>query len=297
MQADRLGVCYMHEFETKAFGKINLGLDVTGRREDGYHLVKMVMQTVRLYDRLTFRRIGGSDIVIESNLPYLPVNSNNLVYKAVQLLREEYGIKGGIRIKLDKRIPVAAGMAGGSADAAAALKALNKIYRLEIDGTKMAELGLKLGADVPFCLMGGTALAEGIGEILTPLPKVPPAKVLLVKPPISISTATVYTGLDSVVNPVHPDIDAVIDAIRTKSLTGICACMGNILEPVSAGDHPVILSIKERMKELGAEGAMMSGSGPTVFGIFTDRKAAEHAFCEFKGGEYARNTFLTDFTG
>lgn len=285
----------MREFEIKANGKINLGLDVVGRREDGYHLVRMVMQTVRLYDRLRMFSTGNGVISIESNLRYLPNNENNLVYKAIDLVRNEYGITDGMKVKLEKRIPVAAGMAGGSADCAAALKAMNRMYKLDMSNERLCELGLKLGADVPYCIMGGTALAEGIGEKLTPISKVPAARVLLVKPNINISTKVVYERIDSQENIAHPDIDAIISSIDKADIAGLCANMGNVLETVSCGDYPVINRIKDRMRELGAIGAMMSGSGPTVFGIFTDKAAAEHAFYEFKGGEFGRNTFLTGF--
>ena len=285
----------MREYEIKAGGKINLGLDVVGRREDGYHLVRMVMQTVRLCDRLEFRSTAGPAITIESNLQYLPVNENNLIYKAIELIRKEYNITDGMRVRVDKRIPVAAGMAGGSADAAATLKAMNRMYDLDISRKRLSELGLTLGADVPYCLMGGTALAEGIGEELTPLPAVPAARVLLVRPAVSISTAGVYAKIDAEPHPIHPDIDGLISAIEAGDIEGMCSRFGNSLEAVSCTDYPVIEEIKSRMLELGACGAMMSGSGPTVFGIFTEQKKAEHAFYEFKGGEYGRNTFLTDF--
>lgn len=285
----------MREIEIKAPGKINLGLDVVGRREDGYHLVKMVMQTVRLYDRLKFKKTKFGSIVIESNLRYLPCNENNLVYKAIDMIRREYGITEGMHVSLDKRIPVAAGMAGGSADAAATIKAMDRMYCLGMSAEKMAQIGLKLGADVPYCLMGGTALAEGIGEKLTKLNDVPAAKVLLVKPNISISTKVVYEKIDSAGDLVRPDIDAIIKAIDDKDISKMCSNMGNVLETVSCDDYPVINTIKDRMRDFGAVGAMMSGSGPTVFGIFTDNDCAEKAFNGFKDGEFARGTHLTEF--
>lgn len=284
----------MKDYEIKAMGKINLGLDVIGRREDGYHLVKMVMQTVRLYDRLRFCRTRFKSIVIETNLRYLPNNENNLVYKAVDMIRKAYSINEGMHVTLDKRIPVAAGMAGGSADAAATIKAMNRMYNLGMSDERMAEFGLALGADVPYCLMGGTALAEGIGEKLTKLNDAPNAKVLLVKPNINISTKVVYEKIDSAGELTHPDIDSIIRAIDEADISSMCANMGNVLETVSCGDYPVIDEIKHRMRELGAIGAMMSGSGPTVFGIFTDREAAEKAYYKFKAGEFGKNTFLTE---
>lgn len=283
------------EFEIKANGKVNLGLDVVGRREDGYHLVKMVMQSVRLYDRLEFTATKSSGIVIESNLRFLPTNENNLIYKAIELIRKDYGIKDGMHVKLDKRIPVAGGMAGGSTDAASTLVAMNTMFDLEIGSEKLSEYALSLGADVPYCLMGGTALAEGIGEKLTPLPAVPDAHVLLVKPPISVSTPAIYSKYDEVTDPVHPDIDGIIEAIGEHDLRKLCDRMGNVLEPVTTALNPVIADIEERVRRMNPAGVLMSGSGPTVFAVFSDRKAAEHAFYEFKGGEYSKGTFLTSF--
>ena len=285
----------MREFEIKARGKLNLGLDVTGVRQDGYHLVRMVMQTVRLSDSLVFTKTRGSDITIRTNLRYLPVNENNLIYKAVELVRNEYGISDGIRVELEKHIPVAAGMAGGSADAAAALKAMNRLFGLGIGDDALAGMGLRLGADVPYCLMGGTALAEGIGEELTPLKAVPEADVVLVKPNFSISTAEVYRELDSLPSAPHPDIDGMLEAIKAGDLAGICGKFGNILQTVSAQKYPVIEDIRQQLLEFGAVNSLMSGSGPTVFAIFNDRKKAEHAYYHFKGGEFGRNTFLTGF--
>lgn len=285
----------MRKYEINAYGKLNLGLDVIGKREDGYHLVRMIMQSVKLRDKLEFGKNVSDAIAIETNVRYLPINENNLIYKAIELIRNEYGIRDGITVKLDKRIPVAAGMAGGSADAAAAIKAMNKLFGLNMNPERMAELGLRLGADVPYCLMGGTALAEGIGDRLTRLKPVPEATVLLVKPAVSISTKQVYEKIDSVDCYAHPDIDGLIAAIEAEDLLKMCSLFGNVLENVSCNDYPVITDIKKRMLLLGADGAMMSGSGPTVFGIFTDREAAERAYYEFKGGEFGRNTFLTGF--
>lgn len=285
----------MREYEIKANGKINLGLDVVGKREDGYHLVRMIMQSVRLFDRLEFTRTKASDIVIESNLRFLPVNENNLIYKAIEMVRSEYGISDGMHVKLDKRIPVAGGMAGGSSDAAATLKAMNTMFELGMDSERMNAMALKLGADVPYCLLGGTALAEGIGEKLTPLASVPDANILLVKPQISVSTPAIYSKYDETEGLEHPDIDGIRAAIEAGDISEICRKMGNILEPVTTSMNPVIADIERKILEMNADGVLMSGSGPTVFAIFTDRKAAEHAFYEFKGGEYSRGTFLTSF--
>lgn len=283
----------MDKITVNAYAKINLGLDVTGRRSDGYHTVKMIMQTIQLYDKLTVTLTRQPDIHIKSNLAYLPVNENNLVYAAADLFRRTYNIKSGIHINLVKRIPVAAGMAGGSADAAATLHAMNRLFETGVPLDELQKLGLTLGADVPFCLMNGTALSEGIGEILTPLMPPPPCRVLIVKPSFSISTRMVYEKLDSGISH-HPDIDGILDSISNPDINKMCSCLENVLETVSVEMYPEISQIKSKMLELGANGSLMSGSGPTVFGLFTDNAAAEKAFYEFKVSSYGRQTFLVD---
>lgn len=261
------------EFELRAYGKINLGLDVTGKREDGYHLVKMIMQTVKLYDRLHFTQ-QKQGITISTNLGFLPVNKDNLVYKACNMIINEYDVNSGVHIHIDKHIPVAAGMAGGSADGAAALIAMNKMFNLKINQDKLMEYGLKLGADVPYCIMRGTALSEGIGEVLTKLPPMPDCYILLAKPPVNVSTALVYSKLDSTPIECHPDIDGMVTAIKEGDINGITRRMGNVLEPVTVAMHPEINVIKDIMMDCGADGSMMSGSGPTVFGIYTKADGA-----------------------
>ena len=220
-----------------------------------------------------------------------------LIYKAVELIRREYGIKDGVSVRLTKRIPIAAGLAGGSSDCAATLKAMNAMFELNLTPQKLAEYGVRLGADVPYCLLGGTALAEGIGEILTPVAPVRGAHVLLVKPEIGISTKAVYQALDELKDPMHPDIDGLLEAVRDHDLKGMCSRMGNILEDVSCRMAPVVNDIKKKMLELGADGSMMSGSGPTVFGLFADSKKAEAAYLDFKASKFAEGTFLTGFVG
>lgn len=284
----------------KAYGKINLGLDVLRRREDGYHEVRMIMQTVRLYDRidLIFREEPG--IRVETNLYYLPGNENNLVYQAARLLMEEFGVKQGIYIKLKKFIPVAAGMAGGSSDAAAVLFGVNKMFGLGLSQQQLMERGVKLGADVPYCVMRGTALSEGIGEKLTPLPPMPQCQVLIAKPGISVSTRSVYENLraNDLRSEQHPDIGAVAEAIRQGDICGVAAHLGNVLETVTIPAHPVIGQIKEIMLERGAAGSLMSGSGPTVFGLFTNPRAASEAY-EYlrygRGADLARQVYITSF--
>lgn len=283
----------MDSLELKAYAKINLGLDVVGKMDNGYHEVRMIMQSVNLHDRLKLTVTEAPEIRLTSNRRFLPVNENNLVWKAVDLVRREYGISSGIRAELTKRIPVAAGMAGGSTDAAAAIKGMDRLFGLKMSRERMAELGVRLGADVPYCLMGGTALAEGIGEKLTRIGRLPHCNILIVKPQVSISTPAVYKALDELTEYTHPDIDALKAAIERRDLKGMCALMGNVLERVTCAGHPEIVTIAEKMKQGGAINAMMSGSGPTVFGIFEDRKAAEQAFRAFKRGPYATATFLT----
>lgn len=284
----------------KAYGKVNLGLDVVRKREDGYHEVRMIMQTVGVYDKIDLRRSQEPGIRVETNLYYLPNNENNLAYKAAHLLMEEFGVKEGIDIQIRKFIPVAAGMAGGSTDAAAVLFGVNKMFTLGLSMEELMERGVKLGADVPYCVMRGTALSEGIGEILTPLPPMPQCKILIAKPSLSVSTKFVYENLrlNTLKPEEHPDIDRIADAIRRQDLYAVAKNLGNLLETVTIPAHPVIQDIKEKMKELGAVNALMSGSGPTVFGLFTSPAAAEHAYEEMRYGsssKLARQVYLTSF--
>ena len=284
----------MDEITLKALAKINLGLDVVRRREDGYHEVRMIMQTIHLYDLLEIQKIREPEIQIVSNLSFLPVNENNLVYKAARLLQEEFALTDGISVKLTKRIPVAAGMAGGSTDAAAMLYAMNQLYDLGLSRRELMKRGVQIGADVPYCLMRGTALAEGIGEKLTPLPPMPKCQILIAKPPISVSTKMVYEKLDSCEIKEHPDIDGILDGLKNQDLEQVAASLGNVLEKVTVEAYPVIAQIKECMMEAGALGAMMSGSGPTVFGIFRDRRTAKEAFTKVKTQNLAKQIYLAN---
>ena len=281
------------ECEIKAYAKINLGLDIIGQREDGYHLLRMIMQNVGLADRLVFSRNNTGSIRIRTNLNYLPTGPKNLVYRAVEMVCGEFGISDGIDIRIEKKIPVAAGLAGGSSDAAAAIIALDSLFELGMDTERMCGIGIRIGADVPYCIIGGTALAEGIGEKLSPLPAMPDCQILLVKPRFGISTKEAYQAYDSRPAATHPDIDAIIDALNRKDLNGICANLGNVLESVSCAEYPELDTIKDRMRELGAVNALMSGSGPTLFGIFDDRDLAQKAYIDFKTGEYGKDTYLT----
>lgn len=284
----------MYEMRLKALAKINLGLDVIRRREDGYHEVKMIMQTIRLYDRIVMRKRREPKIQVKTNLFYLPENENNLVYKAAKLLIEEFKIQQGVQIDLQKFIPVAAGMAGGSSDAAAVLYGMNRMFHLGLSLEELMERGVKIGADVPYCLMRGTALAEGIGEQLTKLSPIPQCKILIAKPAISVSTKFVYENLKLDENTVHPDIDLLIQDIETKNLADMAAHMGNVLESVTIPNYPVIAQIKEQMIKDGALNAMMSGSGPTVFGIFDDKEKAEVAYKRMREGNLAKQVYLTE---
>ena len=284
----------------KAYGKINLGLDVVRRREDGYHEVRMIMQTVKVYDNIELEWSERPGIRLFTNLYYLPDNENNLGYKAAKLLMDEFGIKDGLEIKMKKFIPVAAGMAGGSTDAAAVLFGVNKMFSLGLSQEELMKRGVKLGADVPYCIMRGTALSEGIGEILTPLPPMPQCQVLIAKPAISVSTKFVYENLNlPTLGPeAHPDIDGIRDAITRQDFYGVADRLGNILESVTIPAHPVIQDIKEKMMSLGAVNALMSGSGPTVFGLFDDPAKAQTAYEEMRygsGAALAKQVYLTSF--
>ncbi len=283
----------MDKINVKALAKVNLGLDVLRKREDGYHEVRMIMQTIHLYDQLEIKKTKETGIFIQSNLDFLPTNENNLIYKAALLLMDTYGIKEGIAVNLQKHIPIAAGLAGGSTDAAAVLYGMNKLFGLRLKHTKLMELGVSIGADVPYCLMRGTALAEGIGEKLRSLPPMPKCPVLIAKPGISVSTKFVYENLKLDRDTVHPDIAAQIAAIRRKDLQAVAEHMGNILETVTEVQFPVIGEIKRCMTEHGAIGAMMSGSGPTVFGLFADGAAAKAAFEAVRRSHLAKQVYLT----
>lgn len=284
----------MNKIELKALGKINLGLDVLGRRENGYHDVRMVMQTLYLYDQITITKKETPGIELKTNLFYLPVDENNLAYRAAKLLMDEFDVKEGVSIYLDKHIPVAAGMAGGSSNAAAVLFGINRMFDLGLSQQELMDRGVTLGADVPYCIMRGTVLAEGIGEILTPLPALPKCYVLIAKPPISVSTKLVYEKLDSHEIEDHPDIDGILEGLKAQDIHKIASCMGNVLEKVTVEEYPVIEDIKNVMKEEGALNAMMSGSGPTVFGIFDNKHLARKAADRIRKMELAKQVYVTN---
>ena len=283
----------MDKIKLKALGKINLGLDVLGRRPNGYHDVRMVMQTVYLYDQILLEKTDKEGISLETNLFYLPVNENNLAYRAAKMLIDEFAIKEGVHISLEKHIPVAAGMAGGSSNAAAVLYGMNRLFQLGLTDQELMDRGVQLGADVPYCIMRGTVLAEGIGEKLTPLPAMPKCHVLLAKPPISVSTQMVYEKLDAQEVTKHPDIDGILLGLQTGDLEKITSSMGNVLENVTITEYPQIERIKDVMKEEGALNAMMSGSGPTVFGIYDDKMLARRAAARIREEQLAKQVHVT----
>ncbi|MBD5527850.1 MAG: 4-(cytidine 5'-diphospho)-2-C-methyl-D-erythritol kinase [Lachnospiraceae bacterium] len=277
----------------KAYAKINLGLDVVRRLENGYHEVRMIMQTVGIYDVLTFTA-AQSGIRITTDSGELPVGEDNLIYRAARLLLEEGNVSVGVDIHLEKHIPIAAGMAGGSSDAAATLLGLNELFALGMPEERLRQLGVRIGADVPYCIMGGTALAEGIGELLTPLRPAPQCVLLIAKPDIQVSTKYVYEHLDAGNAWQHPDIDGMRCAIENGDLSGVVARLGNVLETVTIEAYPVIDRIKREMVSGGARGSLMSGSGPTVFGIYDSREQARAVRDNLERQGLARELFVTE---
>ena len=302
-------------FEVKAYAKVNLSLDIVGRREDGYHLVRMVMQSLDIADILTFEKLDKPEIIVlldnpsvggdgDSPLGKVPLDENNLIYKAARLLFDRYiwkrNEKAGVQITLTKNIPIAAGMAGGSSDAAATFRGINELFELGLMDKELMEMGVTLGADIPYCIMGGTALSEGIGEELTRLPDIPECVFLVVKPRISVSTAEAYGGYDSLVESktgqkariIHPDVDGQVDALYAGNLKGVTDKFLNVLEYVTAEKHPIIGDIEKIMLDFGALNAMMSGSGPTVFGVFEDVEKAEEAKKELEQRDISDQLFV-----
>lgn len=275
----------------RAMAKINLGLDVIRKREDGYHEVRMIMQTIRMYDVLDIRKKRNPGISLSTNLPYVPSDERNLVYKAAKLLVDEFDIKEGLSMRLSKSIPVAAGMAGGSSDAAAAFVGVNRLFRLGLSQEELMERAVRIGADVPYCIMRGTALAEGIGEKLTPLSAMPEGYVLIGKPGINVSTKNAYENLKLDAVEKRPDIDGMIQDIQNKDLYSMTEKMVNVFEPGLMEKYPVIGEIRDFMEERGALKAMMSGSGPTVFGIFDSKEKMNAAAAALRKTGLAKTVF------
>lgn len=280
----------------RAFAKINLGLDILRKREDGYHEVRMIMQTIQMYDVLEMKKVKKPGISLSVNYPYIPSDERNLVYKAAKLLMDEFQVKEGVDIRLEKFIPVAAGMAGGSSDAAAAMVGINHLFKLGLSEKDLMDRAVNIGADVPYCIMRGTALAEGIGEKLTRIAQVPDCYVLIGKPGIGVSTKTAYESLQLDKIQSHPDIDGMIRDIENGNLLAITDKMGNVFESGIIGKYPVIGEIKDLMEANGALKAMMSGSGPTVFGIFDDREKMEAAAAVLRQSNLAKTVFATEVT-
>ncbi|MBQ1935455.1 MAG: 4-(cytidine 5'-diphospho)-2-C-methyl-D-erythritol kinase [Clostridia bacterium] len=268
--------------EIFANAKINLSLDVLGVREDGYHEVEMLMQSIGLADRITLDPIP-SGIVLHTNRSYLPCDARNLAYRAAELFLKETNTQSGVKMNIIKKIPVSAGLAGGSTDAAAVLVGLNQLFRTKLSRRRLCELGGSLGSDIPFCILGGTALATGRGEQIHRLPPLPKVYLLLVKPPISISTPKIYTALDQQEITRHPDTGALIEKIKAQDISGLAQEMVNVLEPVCETFEPRISELREKLLSHGAIGARMSGSGPTVFGIFETYEQAAKAAESFRG--------------
>lgn len=283
----------MNSIILKGRAKINLTLDVVGKRENGYHDLEMIMQTINLYDTIYIRKTKVTGVRLKSNYSWLPTNEKNIAYKAAQLFFNEADINGGVAIEITKRIPVAAGLAGGSTDAAATLVGMNRLYETYYSKEKLMEMGLKLGADVPFCIARGTMLAEGIGEKLTPLKPIPLTYVVLVKPSFSASTAVVYKNLDINQIKKHPETQNVIEALNKGNIQAIAKNMSNVLEEVTIPMYPEIQKIKDAFTKYDAMGTMMSGSGSAVFGLFNTKEAALRASKYFKLQHNMREVYVT----
>ncbi|MGP4073783.1 4-(cytidine 5'-diphospho)-2-C-methyl-D-erythritol kinase [Piscibacillus sp. B03] len=266
----------------KAPAKINLTLDVLHKRDDGYHEVEMVMTTIDLADRLSFEKMDQDKVEIASENRFVPNDQRNLAFQAATLIKERYNIKSGIRIHLDKKIPVAAGLAGGSSDAAATLRGVNRLFALGLSNQELQVLGSEIGSDVPFCVMGGTALAKGRGEQLTPLPSPPASWVVLAKPNIGVSTKDVY-GKVNFDDMQHPNTQAAIKALENQNFKALCQHLGNVLEPITISMHSQVAQIKQRMEKTGGDGVLMSGSGPTVFSLVAKEEKAVRIYNSLRG--------------
>jgi len=267
----------------KAPAKINLSLDVLHKREDGYHEVEMVMTMVDMADYIEMYSQARDTIIISSQSGYIPLDERNLAFQAARLIKDRYEVSQGVYIHLDKRIPVAAGLAGGSSDAAATLRGLNRLWNLQIPMDELKRLGAELGSDVPFCIEGGTALVTGRGELLREIESPPQCWVVLAKPPILVSTSHIYYRLKAENIVSHPPTSAVLEAIRTKNFDLLCQSLGNVLEEVTMELYPAVRQLKEAMKNFGAEGVLMSGSGPTIYGLVSKEAKAERVYNGLKG--------------
>ncbi len=286
----------MDKIKLKAYGKINLGLDVLRKREDGYHDLDMIMQTVDVYDDIVISKTDHSEkIKVITDMMVLSNEKENLAYMAAKMLMDEFDIHQGIEIYIHKRIPIAGGMAGGSADCAAVLKGINTMFRLNLTMEQLMERGVRLGADVPYCILGGTAIARGIGEELTPLPAPPQCHVVIAKPPVSVSTAYVYGHIRPEQITKHPDIEGMAEAIKKGDIQQLSMLLYNVMEDVTVPEYPIIRDIKNVMLEGGALNSIMSGSGPTVFGLFESKEKAEDTIRQLKDKKYTEQLYLTKF--
>lgn len=288
----------MDKIELKAYGKINIGLDVIRKREDGYHDLDMIMQTVGVYDDVIISREYGTqtyEIEVSTDADILPNDKGNLAFMAAKVLMEAYDIKSKVKIHINKRIPIAGGMAGGSADCAAVLRGVNKLFQLGLTDEQLQEYGVKLGADVPYCIVGGTKRAQGIGEILTDLPTLPKCYVIIAKPDAFVSTKFVYSHIRPAQIENHPDIDGIIESIKAGDLYGMCEKIANVMEDVTIPEYPIIQKVKDILKSNGAVNALMSGSGPTVFGIYDDEEKAKQSMDVLSGKEFVSQLYLTKF--
>lgn len=288
----------MDKIELKAYGKINIGLDVIRKREDGYHDLDMIMQTVGVYDDVIISREDGTqtyEIEVSTDADILPNDKGNLAFMAAKVLMEAYDIKAKVKIHINKRIPIAGGMAGGSADCAAVLRGVNQLFQLGLTDEQLQEYGVKLGADVPYCIVGGTKRAQGIGEILTDLPTPPKCYVIIAKPNAFVSTKFVYSHIRPAQIENHPDIDGIIESIKAGDLYGICEKIANVMEDVTIPEYPIIQKVKDILKSNGAVNALMSGSGPTVFGIYDDEEKAKQSMDALSGKEFVSRLYLTKF--
>ena len=285
----------MDKLQLKAYGKINLGLDVIRKRPDGYHDLDMIMQMVDVYDDVIIEKKAGEEIVVKADAAVLSNGKDNLAYMAAKMLFDEFGIKSGVEITIHKRIPIAGGMAGGSSDCATTLIGINEMFNLGLSKQQLMERGVKLGADVPYCVLGGTAIARGIGEVLTPLPTPPQCHVIIAKPPISVSTAYVYGHIRLGEITKRPDIEQMTLAIKEQDLNKLSDLLYNVMEEVTVSEYPVIEKLKSIMLENGALNSIMSGSGPTVFGLFDDREKAQAAMKALDSKELTEQLYLTKF--
>lgn len=285
----------MDKLQLKAYGKINLGLDIIRKRPDGYHDLDMIMQMVDVYDDVIIEKKAGEEIVVKADAAVLSNGKDNLAYMAAKMLFDEFGIKSGVEITIHKRIPIAGGMAGGSSDCATTLIGINEMFNLGLSKQQLMERGVKLGADVPYCVLGGTAIARGIGEVLTPLPTPPQCHVIIAKPPISVSTAYVYGHIRPDEITKRPDIEQMTLAIKEQDLNKLSDLLYNVMEEVTVSEYPVIEKLKSIMLENGALNSIMSGSGPTVFGLFDDREKAQAAMKALDSKELTEQLYLTKF--